>query len=579
MIGSYFSDATNQVLFLVMLAITLNLLLGVAGQLSMATAAFYGIGAYSCGVLTASGITLSGSEAFGPGWPFIGGLLGATAIAAVGGLLVALPAGNRVRGDYLILLTLSFHFLFTNVVSSWVDVTGGPNGMVVVPLSLFGWTPQTTDEAMQFFIALTVVLALVCWWITTSPFGRLLRGLREDEVAVQSLGKRTVWPKMLMFSVTAGAAGAVGALSASYTQFVAPGTYNLDLAILVAACVALGGPGNILGSALAAVVIGSLRPVLENVSGLGDDAIPWQAVIYGAILVLTIRFRPQGILPEGIWSRRARRSAGDGRPRTKQVEVERTEPRDGVSVQVRGVSKKFGGLQAAKDVDLDLSPGEIVALIGPNGAGKTTVFNLITGTISPDSGTVRLGDEDVTHRSPREVALAGMVRYFQNVRAFEGVTALDNVAVAVPRQAGESLFWTLFRPVHVWREEQQVKARARLSLRNVGIEHLADKTVKDLSFGEQKLVTFARMLATGAQVLLLDEPTSGVDPKSAEHIIGLVKRLSAEGKTICIVEHSLHVVTELADRIVFMDQGQVIAEGSVDEITTQQDLVDLYFGT
>jgi branched-chain amino acid transport system permease protein len=595
MIGSYFSDAASQVLFVVMLAMTLNLLLGVAGQLSMATAAFYGLGAYTSGILTATGVNLSGQEPIGPGWPFALGVLGAVAVSALGGLLVALPAGRRVRGDYLILLTLSFHFLFTNAVSSWVSLTGGPNGMVVVPIEIFGWTPATTDDALVLIVIVTILIGLACWRVASSPLGRLLRGLREDEIAVQSLGKRTVWPKMLMFAVTAGAAGGIGALAASYTQFVAPGTYNLDLAILVAACVALGGPGNVVGSAIAAVIIGSIRPVLENVSGLGDAAIPWQAVIYGLILVLTIRFRPQGIVPEGMVTRlRAKRmhsvrdapSAPDGQALARveetvaQIELKRNgDTPDGMTVTVRGVSKRFGGLQAAQDVDLDLRPREVVALIGPNGAGKTTVFNLITGTITPDEGSVALNDVSIIGSHPTDVAKAGMVRYFQNIRAFEGMTALENVSIAVPGQTGESLLWAFLRPFHVRAQERRVREAAMESLRAAGVEHLAHLIVKDMAFGEQKLVAFARLLATRAQVLLLDEPTSGVDPKSAQHIIELVKRLAAEGKTICIVEHSLHVVSELADRIVFMDAGRVIAEGTVQEITSKEELVDLYFGT
>ncbi|MGO2096094.1 MAG: branched-chain amino acid ABC transporter ATP-binding protein/permease [Candidatus Microbacterium stercoravium] len=584
MIGSYFADAATQVLFLVMLAISLNLLLGLAGQLSMATSAFYGIGAYTCAALTATGITLTGEPAAGPGLPFVLGLLGAVILTAIAGFLVALPAGRRVKGDYLILLTLAFFFLFTTIASNWIPVTGGPNGAIVVPIDLFGWSPATTEEALIFFALLTVALGLVCGWIASSPFGRLLRGIRDDEVAVQSLGKGTIWPKMLVFAVTAGIAGGVGALSAGYSQYVAPGTYSLDLAILVAACVALGGPGNVLGSAFAAVVIGSLRPVLENIPGLGDNAIPWQAVIYGVVLVLTIRFRPQGILPEGIWSRIWSRMRNAHR--TDQSDDHAREdapvalpPARAISVEVHGISKQFGGLSAARDVDLRLRPGEIVALIGPNGAGKTTVFNLITGSIRPDAGRVSIDGVDVTGWSPKKIARAGMVRYFQNVRVFEGLTAIENVSMAVPDQPGESLARTLFRPLTTRNRGRDVRREAMEALMLVGASHLAHKNVRDLAFGEQKLVAFARLIATGADVLLLDEPTSGVDPRSAEQIIELVKRLAEAGKTICIVEHSLHVVTALADRVVFMDAGKVIAEGTVSEITNQPELVDLYFGT
>ncbi|MCA9849018.1 MAG: ATP-binding cassette domain-containing protein, partial [Dehalococcoidia bacterium] len=168
---------------------------------------------------------------------------------------------------------------------------------------------------------------------------------------------------------------------------------------------------------------------------------------------------------------------------------------------------------------------------------------------------------------------------FQNVRSFPGLTALQNVAMAVPHQPGESLLRLFAMPFGSIRADRRTRAKAMQHLEFVGAADLADELVGNLAFGQQKLVAFARMLATDADVLLLDEPTSGVDPKSAEQIIELVRSLAAMGKTICIVEHSLHVVTSLSDRVVFMDAGKVIAEGSVDNITKREDLVDLYFGT
>jgi branched-chain amino acid transport system permease protein len=626
MTGSFLSDAANQVLFLVILAMSLNLLLGFAGQLSMATAAFYGLGGYTCAVMTASGTTLSGSKIIGPGWPFAAGLACAVVLTLLFGLLLALPAARRVRGEYLILLTLAFQFLFSTVASTWVAVTGGPNGIVVPAINLFGWEPASTDQAFWLFLVLTLVVGVGCWWVGASPWGRLLRGIREDEEAVQSLGKPTVWPKSLTFGLTAAIAGGVGAFSVAYTQFVAPGTYDLDLAILVAACVALGGPGNVLGSAVAAVVIGGLRPFLENVGGLSSDtSVPWQSVIYGAILVLGMTFRPQGVIPEGTVLRLRGRGAGlataaaggplvhepptpaseatehrDPDRRAPAVvsppepDVEATardatatlvaKPRNATAtreptVQARGMSKAFGGLHAVEGVDLDLYPGEILALIGPNGAGKTTVFNLLTGAIRPDEGTVRLKGEEITGTPPRHAAERGMVRYFQDVRVFAGMSVRDNVAIAVPGQPGESCWRVLASPRKVAGGEATVREEARRNLEYVGIERLADRIVADLPFGSQKLVAFARSLATGADVLLLDEPTAGVDVASRDAIIALVRQLARAGKAICFVEHSLHVVTELADRVVFMDAGRVIARGTVDEITRRQDLIDLYFGT
>jgi branched-chain amino acid transport system permease protein len=159
------------------------------------------------------------------------------------------------------------------------------------------------------------------------------------------------------------------------------------------------------------------------------------------------------------------------------------------------------------------------------------------------------------------------------------LSALENVAMGVPNQPGENLARVFLTPRRVAAAEREVRAEALRQLEFVSGADYADEIVGDLAFGQQKIVAFARVLATQADVILLDEPTSGVDPRSAEQIIDLVRKLARSGKSICIVEHSLHVVSELADRIVFMDGGAVVAEGSVDAITKRPDLVDLYFGT
>jgi branched-chain amino acid transport system permease protein len=584
MSGSYLADAANQILFLVCLSVSLNLLVGFAGQLSMATAAFYGIGAYACGIMTATGQTLTGTDVIGPGWPFWAGLLTAIAAAFVSGTVIAVPAARRVKGDYLILLTLAFQFLIMTGASSWVELTGGPNGMTVPPIAFGSVRITSTDQAFVWLLVLSLAISLLCWFIGASPYGRLLRGIREDELMVQALGKGTIWPKTLTFGITAAVAGGVGAISAAYTQFVAPTTYSLDLAILATACVALGGPGNIAGSAIAAVIIGGLRPFLESVMGLSDESsFPWQAIIYGVVLVLGMRFRPTGLLPEYMFAPRAAEEPALDHSHP-MLASQRPAPSERYVNQppvlnVSGVSKAFGGIKAVQSVSFQLHRGEIVALIGPNGAGKTTVFNLLTGAMPADEGEVTLHGKPITNSDQVQIARTGMVRFFQNVRLFAGITALDNVALAVPQQDGESLSRVIFAPWRVRNREREVREQALQQLDFCGVADLSRRIVRDLSFGQQKLIALARLLASGGDVLLLDEPVSGVDPRSAEQMIALIRGLAESGKAICIVEHSLHVVSELADRVVFMDAGQVVAEGSVEAITARADLIDLYFGT
>jgi ABC-type branched-subunit amino acid transport system ATPase component len=257
-------------------------------------------------------------------------------------------------------------------------------------------------------------------------------------------------------------------------------------------------------------------------------------------------FRPQGLFPErgmkplDVSAAGPRRESPlDARPAevaaanlpSASERSNRGEP----VLSVRGLSKKFRGLQAVNSVDLDPYPGEIVVLVGPNGAGKTTIFNLVTGALPRDSGTVSLKGMNISGLDPRQTARLGMVRYFQSVRAFQGLSAIENVAIAVPSQTGETLLEVLTRPFAVRLDIQKTFREALKQLAVVGAAEYAYEAVRNLAYGQQKLVALGRVLATGAEVLLLDEPTSGVDPRSAEGIIALVRDLANAGKTICIV--------------------------------------------
>jgi ABC-type branched-subunit amino acid transport system ATPase component len=271
-------------------------------------------------------------------------------------------------------------------------------------------------------------------------------------------------------------------------------------------------------------------------------------------------------------------AAEDGSIRrdVQQAGDEQTSP--GVAVHVEGLRKRFGGLAAVAGVCFDLRPGEIVALIGPNGAGKTTIFNLITNSIPPDEGVVEVGGRNVAKMPPQKIVGAGMVRSWQHVRLFGSMTALENVMLAIPNQPSERLWPVLVRPRTSFRREREVRSLALEYLAFVGLTDAASTQVSDLSFGQQKAIAIARVLATGAQVLLLDEPTSGIDPRSVDDAIELVRKVAATGRSVCIVEHSLHVVEALADRVVFLEAGTVRAEGTVAEITCRPELADLYFG-
>lgn len=594
---SYYADVAVSILILMTLGVSLNLLLGYAGRVSMAHAIFFGIGGFTAARLTLptveelGGVATAGLQT-GASWGWFPALVAAMVIAFLAALLISIPAVRLVRGEYLILLTLAFQLVSNQLMGVLDSVTGGPYGLSGIPPMTIGGTPLVQPE--QFFWVMLVTAALsilVCWGLGESPFGRLLKGIREHETAVASVGKNPMVPELLAFSISAAIAGGVGALAAFYYGSVVPSNFTLTYSILIVSVVVLGGIGNLWGTVVGAMALGLLEPLLREF--VGDESIPWQAVIYGGALVLMMRLRPGGLLPEGFGPGRL---LGLGRKRgpgvlptdeealaslltVSSAEHRSVDDDEPPIVEVFDLQKSFGGLKAVNGATFALQRGQVTALIGPNGAGKTTIFNMICGTLKADSGRVHLRGVDVTGKPAYDLVRRGLARSFQDVRICERLTALDNVAMGVQNQRGEKVSRLVLRPFAARKGERRVKQKALDCLALLGIAEQAHIRVSELSYGDQKLVAIARLLATDCDVLLLDEPTSGVDPASVEKVINGIARLRDLGHTVCLVEHSVHFVQRLADRAVFLDQGTVIAEGTVDELMNRRELAELYFGT
>jgi ABC-type branched-subunit amino acid transport system ATPase component len=254
-------------------------------------------------------------------------------------------------------------------------------------------------------------------------------------------------------------------------------------------------------------------------------------------------------------------------------------------LETDNLNKHFGGIAALVDVSLDFPVGQVTAVIGPNGAGKTTLFNAIAGYIRPDSGSVRLVESnrvsgaqiELTDRSSHEIARQGVGVLFQDTRVFSHLSALENVAVGTPRQTGENPFLAMLRPGTVSREDKTNLDAARAHLEFVGLADKAHLWAGNLSFGQQKLVALARLLAADARILLLDEPTSGIHPEMIDKLLGLVERLAAEqGKAIIMIEHNLNVVRRVGDWVYLMDRGRVEVFGKPSEVLRDESLKSVY---
>ena len=562
----------DQILIFSIYALSLNLLLGYAGQVSVAHAAFGAVGGYTVVHYTTT-----------HEMSFLLALFIGVVFATVFGTLLAL-ASMRLTVEFLVLMTLALGQVLIGVIStySWLGASFGITTGVPAA-SFFGWEVDTPREWIVPLLIMASITYFICQRIGESAYGRVLKGIREDEQATQSLGKNVFRAKVIVFAVSTGLAGLAGGLYAGYFRLAKPQAFEFGISIAIFTMVVVGGQGNLAGSVLGAALVILAEPFFERAVSLSpENAGIVRLVLYGSLLLIVIMVRPQGLLPEG------KRIIGKPKPppaglrhvsatANDVVGGDAADPSEPVLV-VSGLSKSFGGIVAAEELEFRLHPAEITALVGPNGAGKTTVFNLLTGFIAADQGSVLLRGQELVGNTPDAVARSGMVRSFQDVRLFSRLTCLDNVAMAAPHQSGERFdqIWT--RPGPAAADAVRARELGMHWLEFVGLADRALTPAADLGYGEAKLVALARVMATEAPVLLLDEPASGIDTEWVERMKELIARVRDEGRTVCLVEHNLHVVEALADRGYFMELGRITAEGTMQELMSDPRLAAAYFG-
>ena len=249
-----------------------------------------------------------------------------------------------------------------------------------------------------------------------------------------------------------------------------------------------------------------------------------------------------------------------------------------VLLETVDLSRHFGGLHAVQNVSFQARSGLIKAIIGPNGAGKTTLFNLIAGTLPPNSGTVRFKGKDITNQKPHVIARLGLLRTFQTTKLFPHMSVLENVMVGRHTQSKAGIVAGMLNLPFTWKEEKTIRAKALEILDILKLGDMAEETAGNLAFGKQRMVEFARALATEAELLLLDEPAAGLNIHETEELSELLRNIRGWGKTILVVEHDMSLVMDISDEILVLDQGKKIAEGTPEEIRRSPDVIRVYLG-
>ena len=562
----------------IILGLSFNILLGYGGLLSVSHAGFFGIGAYVT-VILIKDYQLE----------FLPAVLIGAVLSGLMSLSVGYAAG-RLSDEFLFIVTIAVQVALVELFNN-LEITGRSAGLTGIPRpTVFTYYFDTNLKVALLAWAFCLAITLVCWRVVNSPYGRLLKSLREDVPAARSLGKRALWTKVTVFAFSAALAGIAGGLYAVHILYISPAEFTLDRSVEILSITIIGGLASFWGPFIGSAVVLVLPEALSFANIPDSVAGPINGLIYTTIVLLLLIFRPQGNLgrkPEDAESPRKRRrgaaaaSVGGASEGHLDEEVHTAELSfDGMKAKTlrgEGIGISFGGLRAVDDVSITIPPGQITALVGPNGAGKTTVFNLLSGALKSDSGRTFYGDEEISAKPIERRAHLGVVRSFQEVRLFEGMSVLENIHVAVTSNKDESLLGQ-FLPRSFRGGDAADRARAERIVHGLGLQETTNVMARDLSYAEQKLLMIGRLLATEAGCYLLDEPMSGLDQSARAQVSTLLKRIAADGAAICIVEHSMQVVREVATRVVFLDRGKVLTEGTPEDVMADPELTAIYFG-
>ena len=602
------------------LALGLNVVVGFAGLLDLGYAAFFAIGAYYYGIFTAFQVMPLWSPFWGPlaavglverinqGGPdlvhftlsFWLALPTAAFVAAFFGMLFGAPT-LRLRGDYLAIVTLGFGEIVPIVARNVDSVTNGAAGLNGVQAPrLFGHGFGVHATPYYYVgMALVALLIFVSIRLRDSRIGRAWMAIREDEVAAGAMGVNLVRFKLLAFAIGAAFAGMTGVFYVAKLQTATPEMFGFPVSTMILVMVVLGGMGSVWGVVLGAAILQLLQSwflqdLTQWIHALGEltgiavlgrvDLVESIELIFGIILVVMMLFRREGLIPA---TRKTAALSFDAQHAVVRrggfTGLEALGTRDhegGNALEVRGVTVRFGGLLALNAVDVTVPAGGVVAVIGPNGSGKSTLFNVITGLTPAAGGSIRFHGAELLGLAPHDILKLGVARTFQNIRLFPNLTVLENVLVGQHARLRTGPLGAVLRLARNRTEEARALewALSIIGLFGNRLTPRIGQMVSALSYANRRRVEIARALASRPKILLLDEPTAGMNPAETLELAEQIKSLHALGLTILLIEHKLDVVTRLADTVVVLDHGDKITEGRPDEVRRNEEVLRAYLG-
>jgi branched-chain amino acid transport system permease protein len=563
--NSYYQLIMTVVLVWAVMGLAWNLLSGYSGLVSFGHAAFFGLGAYFT-VLAQIHWNVS---------PWIGIPI-AGALGGIAGLIVGMPT-FRLRGHYFALAMLAYPLALLYVFEwlGYQEVAVPMRRDAPTAFMQFHDGPEyLADGRIYIFIALLLTLGAMYLtrYIERARFGMSLLAIKQDETAAEAAGIPTLSWKLKAIALSGAMAGAIGGFYAVVQLIVTPlSVFGMIVSAQALIVAMFGGVGTVWGPVIGAV---TLVPLSAYLDARFAEVLPGiQGVIYGVAIIAVIMLAPDGVFwrVRDYWQRRA----GAARRAPPADASAGATPADAIGefavgatgagnvLEVRNLTKSFGGLTAVNDVSLDVRRGEILGIIGPNGAGKTTLFNLLNGFSAPDRGGVLLEGEDVVGLAPNRICRRGVGRTFQVVKPFRRMSIADNVVVGAYVRT---------------RTDDEARALAAKAIATVGLTGDAHLLAGNISNKQLRLMELARALASKPKLLLLDEIFAGLTSGEVQELMAVIRRLAAAGITIVIIEHTMQAMVQLVHRFVVLDHGAVLSSGAPHEITKDPKVIEAYLG-